>query len=267
MTAQEIVEAMLTDRIEEARRGGYVRVFGPDIPDKGYFFAGADPLGEFIKNQVKDANPTTTAERNRMLKHLTDQGFVIWQKKGSDIYVFHHPNVPAFNLSPDGLKALEQTLGLNQRSVIFDNKKPIPAGQVLYAQSQGGQQAGAAQQARTTPAAVAQKKNMTLTATFGGLQAPTGSFQPVYKVNHREIQKGLKSGFAFVLKYPNGGFNVVIPKGYRFSQQAIRGLEQQMGLKPSTLVQLFVDNISHGKAVAASVAIYGQAPGGAPRTP
>lgn len=265
-TARELVDVLLEDCLEEAipKAGAALTVFGPDAPSEGYFFNGPDAFGEFIQSKRgSEALLRTSADRKRYVDWFKKNGYIlIFQTpQGFDVYTERKLYIP-----PDGIKAMEQTMKLTQNTpMIVNGAAPVPAGKLIYGQpdplNPKPQQQGQQQQA--SPSQVAQQKGLMLKGSFGGAYGPQGHLEPGNKINVDALDRGLRKGYAYVIKYPKGGLNVFVPAGgYKFSRTEIAEMEAEMGVKPSSLAQLFVGSASPAniQKTVAAVAIYGRTP-------
>jgi hypothetical protein len=272
-TAVEIVNALLEDRLEEAttpaRRDAFV-VFGPDIPERGYFFNGPDGFGEFIQAKRGEAALLrTAADRKKYINFFVDYGYtLIFQRQGR-LQIFSKLKL---RFSPEAVNMMEKTLGLDETTPVEFNGKVEPASKVIFGApgAQGTNQQGKPNAPQQKPSQIAQQKGMMLKGSFGGLYGPRGLLEPGNKVNMGALQKGVRAGYAYVIKYPNGGLNVVKPAGgYKFSVDEIDEMEKEMGINQQTPVQLFTGTIAPAAATktTAAVAIYGRAPAAQPRQP
>lgn len=151
-------------------------------------------------------------------------------------------------------------MGLTTETIIDWNGKQQPASEVIFGQPNRANQAQ--QKAQTN-----QPQTGTgdiLKATMGGIYSNRGGLFEEGDVDIAAMKKLLKDGYAFVIKYGNGGFNVVTPRNHKFTPQDIRQLEAKMGITPKTPVQWFVNSVSANamQDTTAEVAIYGAAPSG-----
>jgi hypothetical protein len=243
--ARAIVEALLEDKIQEAGQL-YMRVFGPDIPEKGYFFNGTNPIRDFIKQEVPDANFQNVRVQTYSNKFV-NLGYTFVVSDGKAITIFSKIK-PKFG--NEGVKAMEQSLKLTNQTPVTWNGNTEPAGQLIYGQPVHAQQ----QQQQTAAARRAQAE----VYTFGGLM-PNGQLKNINVINHDAMAKGLRDGFAFVIRSTQDGtFSVVTPPNFRFSDTAIQNLEKTFNIGPKTEVNWFKGNITHGDPVEALYAIYGK---------
>jgi hypothetical protein len=259
-TAVDIVEKLLEGPIREATAlmpapaldRSPLRVFGNDAPPKGWFYTGPDPLGEFIKyKRGPQATLNRTGDRQTYISYFVRQGFTLVFKKDGGLEIW---NRGPLHIPQDGIKALEQTMGLAPSSQLTLNGSPGRASDLIYGQPNRGNQEPDQEDALNDPA------NRLVKATFGGGYGESGQFQTGNSVNVPAMRKLLADGHAFVVKYPSGSFNVITPERYQFGGDACRAMEQKMGLTPSSQVQWFIGAIKPSEAIhtTASEAIYGE---------
>jgi hypothetical protein len=250
--AEDIVSLLLEDSLEEAA-AKYLRVFGPEIPDKGYFFSGNYPAAHFIQQEVKDADFKNVSLDDYVAKFVR-LGYTFVFSDGKNITV--QTNQKSINFGHEAINAMEQSLGLTPDSQATWNGQTKPAAHVFYGQpDHKGPQTQQTQQQKTANAA--QTKNLTLMASFGTVAGPAGNVVAVKRASTREIERGVKSGFAYVLKYPQGTYSVVTPYGFKFTPQMIKTLEAQLGITPDTELWWFSGSITQHQESNAQEAIYG----------
>jgi hypothetical protein len=259
-TAVDIVEALLESPIQEvtafapapAPDSSPLRVFGDDAPSRGWFYRGPDPLGEFIKyKRGPKALLNRTGERQNYINYFTRQGYTLVFKDAAGLKVFSRGPL---HIPQDGIQALEQTMGLDASSKIDWNGQVKSASEVIYGQPNRGTQEPEQEDELQDPS------SRLIKATFGGAYGEEGQFDTGSKVNVPVMRKLLAEGHAFVVKYPSGSFNVIMPERYQFKPEAIRSMEQQMGLTRKSIVQWFIGAIkpSEGIHTTAGEAIYGE---------
>lgn len=264
--AVEIVERLLDAPLLEADpvpapippRDRYpLRVFGNGAPDKGWFYTGPDPFGDFIRYQRGDhAKIRNETERQQYIEFFKRNGYILVFKQPPGLSIHSQVNL---HIPQDGINAMEKTMGLNGQTQVDFNGKQAPASEIIYGQPNRANQTqagGANQQASPD-----QGQQM-IKATFGGLYGTQGHFENGKDVNIANMKKLLADGYAFVIRYGNGGFNVVTPKSHKFSPQEIHQLESKMGITRKTPVQWFVNSVSANAmtSTTAQVAIYGEQP-------
>lgn len=258
-TAVDIVEKLLEGPIREATAmmpapatdNSPLRVFGNDAPPKGWFYTGPDPLGEFIKyKRGPRAILNRAGDRQNYINYFMRQGFTLVFKKGSGLEVWHRGPL---HIPQDGILALEQTMGLNPQMSVSLNGVPGRASEVFYGQPNRANEEPEQEDTLQAP------DTQLVKATFGGAYGEDGDFATGSKVNLPVMKKLLADGHAFVIKYPSGSFNVIIPEQYKFSNGAIEAMERQMGLKPTSRVQWFIGAVKPREAIqtTAAEAIYG----------
>lgn len=259
--AANLIEKLLDGPIQEAApvaapippRDRYpLRVFGNDAPDKGWLYTGPDPFGDFIRYKRGDnAQLNTETDRQKYIQFFTRQGYILIFKQSPGLKIYSEVNL---HIPQDGIQAMEKTMGLTAQTQVEYNGKQLPAGQLIYGQPE---RASYADPSKTTD-----HSPQLLKATFGGLYGEQGHFESGKDVNIAAMKKLLAEGYAFVVKYGNGGFNVVTPKSYKFSPTEIRQLESKMGITRKTKVQWFVNSVSANAMTpsTAGIAIYGETP-------
>jgi hypothetical protein len=259
-TAVDIVEALLEAPLLEATPSmaapvpdnSPLRVFGDDAPDKGWFYRGPDPLGEFIKyKRGPNALLNRTGERQNYINYFTRQGYTLVFKTANGLQIFTRGPL---HIPQDGITALEQTMGLNAQTQVDWNGQVKRASEVIYGQPNRGTHEQGNEDELEDPS------KRLIKATFGGAYGEDGQFDTGSKVNVPVMRKLLADGHAFVVKYPSGSFNVIMPERYHFKPEAIRALETQMGLTRKSIVQWFIGAIkpSEGIHTTAAEAIYGE---------
>lgn len=256
-----------------------LRVFGNDAPPKGWFYTGPDPFGDFVRMQRGDhAQLNNETDRQRYIQFFNRFGYILVFKESPGLKIYTKVNL---RIAQEGIRALEETMGLKPETQVELNGKQAPASEIIYGQpNRDGQGQGQGQELQSQgqegqagfmahglkQAQVAAQKGLKLKAMFGGLRDPYGDYEAGANVNMGNMNKLLRAGYGFVIKYPNGGFNVITPRGFKFSDKAIQGLESVMKITPRTSVQWFKDgNLVNELTTDASVAIYGRIP--AKRTP
>jgi hypothetical protein len=258
-TAVEIVEKLLDAPVQEATAmmpapapdKSPLRVFGNDAPPKGWFYTGPDPLGEFIRYQRgPKAVLNRAGDRQNYINYFMRQGFTLVFKKGAGLEIWHRGPL---HIPQDGIASLEQTMGLTPQSQITLNGAPARASDAIYGQPNRANEEPEPEDTLQAP------DTQLIKATFGGAYGEEGDFATGSKVNVPLMKKLLGDGHAFVIKYPSGSFNVIIPERYQFSHGAIEAMERQMGLKPASRVQWFIGAIKPKEAIqtTAAEAIYG----------
>lgn len=130
--AHSLVAALLEDRLDEAGTS-YLRVFGPEVPEAGYFYAGANPLMQFMKSRMPNVriSPTKLAH---YIDRFTGLGFKFMLKHEGKIIVYSQISPRVGN---EGLKAMERTLGLRAETPVIwvnNNKQRSKAGAFFYGQ-------------------------------------------------------------------------------------------------------------------------------------
>jgi hypothetical protein len=261
-TAVDIVEALLEAPLLEATAtmpapapdNSPLRVFGDDAPDKGWLYRGPDPLGEFIKyKRGPQAVLNRTGDRQAYINYFTRQGYTLVFKKGAGLEIWSRGPL---HIPQDGINALEQTMGLTVASKVNWNGDLKSASAIIYGQPE-----------RATKGQPGQPEDDTLSepdtkikAMFGGGYGEDGDFSSGHNVNVPLMRRLLGEGHAFVIKYPSGSFNVIIPERYQFKPGAIRAMEQKMGLTRKSIVQWFIGAIKPSEAIhtTAAEAIYGE---------
>jgi hypothetical protein len=245
--ADEIVTILLEAGVK------YLRVFGPEIPDKGYFFSGKYPAAHFIKQEVKDANFGNVSIDDYVAKFIR-LGYTFVFSDGKNLTI--QTNQKNLHFGNDAIHAMENSLGMKPDSQVSWNGNVQPAASLIYGQpDHGGQQQQQTPQQKA--AGAAQSKNLTLMGSFGTVAGPAGNVTPVKRASPREIEKGVRSGYAYVLKYPQGTYSVVTPHGFRFTPQMIKTIEAELGIKPDTEVWWFNGSVTQHQDSNAQEAIYG----------
>jgi hypothetical protein len=267
--AVDLVESLLEGPIPEAvaapipPRDRYpLRVFGNNAPPKGWFYTGPDPFGEFIKYQRGDqAQINNESDRQRYIDFFARNGYILVFKQPPGLTIRSQRKL---YIEPEGIEAMEKTMGLTQQTLVNYNGQEAPASEIIYGQPNRANQAQAGRDidAEQTTGQPGQPSRQLVKATFGGLYGDQGFWETGKDVNIAAMKKLMADGYAFVIKYPNGGFNVVTPKSYKFSPQEIRALESKMGITRKTPVQWFVNSVSANamSPTTAQVAIYGEQP-------
>lgn len=130
--AQTLVATLLEDRLEEAGYS-YLRVFGPEIPEAGYFYAGANPLMKFMNDRMPNVriSPTKLAS---YIDRFTGLGFKFMLKYEGRLIVYSQVNP---RVGGEGLKAMEHTLGLRPATPVVwvnNNRQQSRAGAFFYGQ-------------------------------------------------------------------------------------------------------------------------------------
>jgi hypothetical protein len=254
--ARTIVEALLEDKIQEAGQL-YMRAFGPDIPDKGYFFSGSNPIRDFIQQEVPDANFKNVRVQTYTNKFV-NLGYTFVVSDGKAITIFSKIKP---NFGNEAVKAMEQSLKLTNQTPVTWNGQTEPAGQLIYGQPVHAQPQ--AQQPQQQPHA-----GQIQIGVFGGL-AGSGQFQNVGRVDIPEVARSLKDGYATVIRRPNDSIAVVTPENFEFDDEAIQSLEQTFKISPKKKVRWYAGTTKSdaGRDVDALYAIYGGQeadPGAAP---
>ncbi len=259
MQAHEIVAELLEDVLQEAVNH-FLRVFGPDVPPKGYFFSGPHPIADFIAQERPNPNLHDQADIDTYIKHFTSNGYIFVLSNRKSIAIYSQVK-PTFG--NEAIAAMEQSIYLEQDTPVTFNGKTEAASQVIYSQPLH-------QTPAQKSAGAAKSKGLTQLATFGGLSGPDGHITNIGTPNEKSIAKGLRTGvMAYVLKYPQGTFAVITPTGYRFSAASINMLERDLGLKPQAKVYWYRDSLNTAlrTETTADAAIYrsatpqaGQAP-------
>ena len=261
--AQSLAECLLETCLFEAGQS-FLRVFGPDTPEQGYFYSSADPKLDFFMEESPNAKITNKKEYRSFLNLFLNKGYTFVERKGRQLFIQsqEHPS----RIGPAALKSVERSLqadpGMKATWIRPDRTKQIStAGVLLFGQPD---------KMAAAPGASSQM----VQAVFGSLHSPEGEYNPVSKIDVDQIRRDLVHKVAHVIKYPTGAFNVATPKGFVFPKAAIRSLEQNFGIKPGTVVKWYDGNISTGKNFPARVAIYGNpatpgaaAPAATPHTP
>jgi hypothetical protein len=272
--AVEIVEKLLDGPIQEATpaaapippRDRYpLRVFGNDAPPKGWFYTGPDPFGDFIRAQRggDKAQLNTESDRQRYIDFFTRQGYILVFKESPGLKIQSQVNL---FIPQEGVHALEQTMGLTPETQVEWKGNQAPASEIIYGQPNRANQ----QPDKKTQSQHGQKDQAApqelLKATFGGLYGPQGHFETGKDVNIAAMKKLLADGYAFVIRYGNGGFTVITPKGHKCSRSEIREIESRMGITRQTKVQWFENSVSANAMTptTAQVAIYGEQPSKSP---
>lgn len=265
--AAKLVEMLLDGPIQEAApvaapvppRDRYpLRVFGADAPDKGWFYTGPDPFGDFIRYKRGDqAQLDHETDRQRYIKFFTQHGYILVFKESPGLKVYSKVNL---HIKQDGIKALETTMGLNpQTQVEVNGERNVLASELFYGQPNRDGQAEPEPEPKDDDA-LADPTTRLVKATFGGAYGEDGFFDGGAKVNMPTMRKLLADGHAFVIKYPSGSFNVIIPERYHFKPEAIKAMESKMGLTRDSTVQWFIGEIKPDKGIVttAAEAIYGE---------
>lgn len=263
-TAVDIVEALLEAPLLEATPtlpapatdNSPLRVFGDDAPEKGWLYRGPDPLGEFIRyKRGPQALLNRTGDRQTYINYFTRQGYTLVFKKGGGLEVWSRGPL---HIPQEGITALEQTMGLTVASKVNWNGSLKSASEIIYGQPD--RTAGNGQPGQPEDDTLAEPSTLKIKATFGGGYGEEGDFHSGQNVNVPLMRKLLAEGHAFVIKYPSGSFNVIIPERYQFKPEAIRAMEQKMGLTRKSIVQWFIGAIkpSEGIHTTAAEAIYGE---------
>jgi hypothetical protein len=271
--AVDLVEKLLELPVQEAApvsapipaRDRYpLRVFGNDAPPKGWFYTGPDPFGDFIRSQRggDKAQLNNESDRKRYIDFFTRQGYILVFKESPGLKI--HSQVNLF-IPQDGVKALEQTMGLTPETQVEFRNDQAPASEIIYGQpNRANQQPDKTSQSQHGQQNQGQSAapQQLLKATFGGIYGPQGHFETGKDVNIAAMKKLLADGYAFVIRYGNGGYNVVTPKAHKFSRSEIREIESKMGINRATKVQWFQNSVSANAATptTAQVAIYGEQP-------
>lgn len=250
MRADEIVSKLLEDTLQEAA-AKYLRVFGPEIPNKGYFFAGKYPAAHFVKQEVKDANFGNVSIDDYVAKFVR-LGYTFVFSDGKNLTV--QTSQKNLNFGNEAISAMENSLGLKPDSQVTWNGKTQAAAQLFYAQPDHQAQPQTPQQ---KTANAAQTKNLTLMASFGTVAGPAGNVVPVKRASTREIEKGVRSGFGYVMKYPQGTYSVVTPYGFKFTSEMIKTLETELGITRDTPVWWYNGSVTQHQESNAQEAIYG----------
>lgn len=255
--AERLADCLLEACLFEAGES-FLRVFGPDTPEQGYFYSSADPKLDFFKEERPQAQITNKQEYKQYLKFFLDKGYTFVERRGRQLFINsqEHPS----RIGPAALKSVERSLqadpGMKATWIRPDRTKQVStAGVLLFGQPD------------RMAAAPGQTSQMTQ-AVFGSLHSPEGEFNPVSKIDVPAIRRDMANKIAHVIKYPNGSFNVATPKGFVFSKDAIKSLEQNFGITPGTMVKWYNGDLTTGKNFPARVVIYGSAPGasGSPAT-
>jgi hypothetical protein len=245
-------------------------VFGNDAPPKGWFYTGPDPLGEFIKyKRGPKVNLTSQQDRQNYIEYFVRNGYILVFKQGNTFNIYSRENM---HMPQDGVKALEMTMGLTPDTMVNWGGRSMKAAKLIYGQPERQEPRQQYRWPKPAPkpqpmakaavptAAPAQPSGTDkIKATFGGGYGEAGEFTSGPTVNVQLMKKLLKEGHAFVIKYPSGSFNVIIPERYQFKDEAIMEMEKQMGLKPTSRVQWFIGAINPNEAIqtTAAEAIYG----------
>lgn len=130
--AQTLVAVLIEDRLEEAGYS-YLRVFGPEVPEAGFFYAGANPLMQFMRDRMPNVriSPTKLAS---YIDRFTGLGFKFMLKHDGRLIVYSQVSP---RVGSEGLQAMERTLGLRADTPVIwvNNKKQrSKAGQFFYGQ-------------------------------------------------------------------------------------------------------------------------------------
>jgi hypothetical protein len=235
-------------------------VFGNDAPPKGWFYSGPDPLGEFIKyKRGPKVNLTSPQDRQNYIDYFVRNGYLMVFKQGSNFNVYGRDNL---HIPQDGVQAMEMTMGLNSKSMVNWNGRSMSAGKAIYGQPSRQEQRPKSAATPATPATPPEDTlddpGTLIKGMFGGGYGE-GSFSTGMAVNVPLMKKLLAEGHAFVIKYPSGSFNVIIPERYTFTPESIQAMERRMGLKREARVQWFIGAIKPSEAIqtTAAEAIYG----------
>ena len=264
--AQSLAECLLETCLFEDGQS-FLRVFGPDTPEQGYFYSSADPKLDFFMEESPNAKITNKKEYRSFLNLFLNKGYTFVERKGRQLFIQsqEHPS----RIGPAALKSVERSLqadpGMKATWIRPDRtKQTSTAGVLLFGQPD---------KMAAAPGAMSQMTQ----AVFGSLHSPEGEFNPVSKIDVPQIRRDLSQKIAHVIKYPNGSFNVATPKGFVFSKDAIKSLEQNFGIGPGTMVKWYNGDLTAGKNFPARVVIYGNlpakpapaaaAPAATPRTP
>lgn len=234
---------LLEDAICEAAPK-YLRVFGPDAPDKGYFFAGQFPAAHFIKQEVKDAN-FKNVPLDQYVAKFVRLGYTFVFSDGKNISV--QTQQENLKFGSEAIHAMENSIGLKPDSQVTWNGQTQPAAHVFYGQPE---------HAAPKSTATKQPASQLQLGQFGGVAGP-GQVRNVDFVNHRELQRGLNNGYGFILRYGNGSVAVITPQNFRFSYDAIENIEKWFGMTPQKKVKWYQGQLTDGEDVDANVAIYG----------
>lgn len=236
---------LLEDSLQEAD-AKYLRVFGPEAPDKGYFFSGQYPAAHFIQQEVKDADFRNVSIDDYVAKFVR-LGYTFVFSDGKNITV--QTNQKSINFGHEAINAMEQSLGLKPDSQVTWNGQTKPAAYVFYGQPNHA----------ATSAEKASEQGLVQLGMFGGIAGP-GQFKNVNFVSHRNVDHDVKNGYAYVIRYSNDSIAVVTPHGFKFSYDAIESLEKQFGITPKKKVKWYEGQTRDGVDVDANVAIYGAQP-------
>lgn len=129
--AQEIVEALLEDVIQEAGKL-FLLVFGKDMPENGYYFSGVNPLADFVRSERK--NPKNLDDPKQLqtyLDYFLDRGYTFVFSNGRNITV-DTQGIPTFG--KEAITALQDMLGLTPETVVDWNGYTAKAARVFYKQ-------------------------------------------------------------------------------------------------------------------------------------
>lgn len=255
--AERLAECLLENCLFEAGES-FLRVFGPDTPEQGYFYSSADPKLDFFKEERPQATITDKKTYRDYLNFFLNKGYVFVERKGRQLFITsnEHPT----RIGPAALKSVERSLqadpGMKATWIRGDRTKQVStAGVLLFGQPD------------KMSAAPGSKSQMTQ-AVFGSLHSPEGEYSPVSKIDVPQIRRDMASKIAHVIKYPNGSFNVATPKGFVFSKDAIKSLEQNFGITPGTMVKWYNGDLTTGRNFPARSVIYASAtPAPAPAAP
>jgi len=114
----------------------FMRVFGPDVPQSGYFFSGENPLTQFVCDRMPKAKPTAE-ELAQHIDHFTTYGLKFILKHNDYLIVYSKVNP---RVSEFGLQAMERTLGLRPETPVIwvnNNNKQMSAAAFFYGQPEG----------------------------------------------------------------------------------------------------------------------------------
>lgn len=124
--------AMLEDQLEEAGTS-YLRVFGPEIPEAGFYYAGQNPLMSFMRQRM----PNVRIDPDKMAQYLdrfTGLGFKFILKYNGQLVIYSQLNP---RVGAAGVQALERTLGMRADTPIIwvnNNKQRSTAGEFFLGQ-------------------------------------------------------------------------------------------------------------------------------------